>query len=376
MLLSVDFTALTPGGLATLPGGLSFARADSSTCATVQTSATTNSGTIAANVARIGNDGTRSGLKIEPARTNLVPDSRNMSAASWSAGTNTTLQSSNNVGPDGAATAFRYTSLSGGNSPYRTSSPGAGKLTSSSWQRGHAGGEAYAAVLALGATAAAADFAYMTGTLTTAWRRISGTPTNANGAGTAIYHIPSDGVNRAALSGPAAAARDAIMDMHQVEQGAWASEFISTSGGTATRAGERVYVASAGAYVVAGRLAMDETFYPSCTPALADGAMRFWTSGSDYAEISTGGTLTVSIGGSTNTCAVNWALGDLVEIYIAAGGSRATVVSLRINGGAVSFPAITGSALGNVSTAGALDFFCNGTSNQLAGWHRYLHVYR
>jgi hypothetical protein len=122
---------------------------------------------------------------------------------------------------------------------------------------------------------------------------------------------------------------------------------------------------------------MAVSFRPKSLIADADGTQRLWTSGADYAELATTGVLTVSIGGVTNTTAAfSWAQYDSVRIFVAAGGGIASVVSYTVNAGAAVHPAVTGSALGTVSTAGALDIGCSTTTLQLAGWYTGLLFYK
>jgi hypothetical protein len=66
----------------------------------------------------------------------------------------------------------------------------------------------------------------------------------------------------------------------------------------------------------------------------------------------------------------------VLEIFVVAGGSLATVVKYRVNGGAATVPAITGSALGNFAPAGALDILCDGTAKQWSAWLYNVAFYR
>jgi hypothetical protein len=114
ILVAFDFTTLPPGPAATLPGGLILRRASA---ATVQTgSSTVITAGIGPDVARIGraSDADPYALVFEEARTNLVPDSRNLGASSWMASSMTTLTLDAAVGPDGVASADRVVVGAGG----------------------------------------------------------------------------------------------------------------------------------------------------------------------------------------------------------------------------------------------------------------------
>jgi hypothetical protein len=74
---------------------------------------------------------------------------------------------------------------------------------------------------------------------------------------------------------------------------------------------------------------------------------------------------------------MSWSTGDLVELWVAAGGGTACDVKYRVNGGAVTTLS-TGSptAFGAITVAGALDLLCNGTSNQFTAWVRRIRTFR
>lgn len=361
MLRRFDFTSLTAGAVASLPGGLSFSRASA---ATVQagTSSVVTSG-ITTDVPRAGRrlDSDSIGLVIEETRTNWVKDARNPTTANWTAGTGA-APSSGFTGPDGSANAYRHNIASGTLSRYVHLTLLSGTTTASIWLTRGSVGATYQ-IAGIGTP--------LFGTAPSVWTRYAASTTGAT-----LDFIVCDGRDLSGSGGTTAGARDDLIDCVQEETGAFATEFINTSGATATRQGERLWLPSATSVVSAGRLTLEINFKAKSAPSQFGAAARLWTSGADYAEISSAGTLTVSIGGSTNTCAINWAQYDSVDIFVAAGGSTATTVSYRTNGGAKTSPAITGAALGNVSTAGALDLLCNGTASQLNAWVYGIKAYR
>lgn len=372
----VDFTKMSAGANATLPtgtlaGGLTFARATGTAASeTVQTGTSTVVTTgITLNVARCGRrlDADSLALVFEESRINLFIRSRDISPGIGLTAGVTTVYTTGQSSPDGGTSGIRVQITSGGYSNYYPAATTT-YLIGSQWIRQGAGTGAYQMILATNATTGAAVF----GTAGASWSRVI-TPAVNFGA-TTPAEIPGDGRDQTALTGGAgttAGNRDYVVDMIQYEQGQWASEFILTAGASATRNGERLSVPAASTVVVSGRLYFSVSLRPKAAQSKYAAAVRLWTSGADYCEIAPAtGVLTVSIGGVTNTTAAitAWAQYDAVDIYVAAGGSVATVVGYRINGGAVTKPAVAGAVLGNVSTAGALDVLCNATASQFSAW--------
>ncbi len=366
-----DFTQLAAGAVATLPGGLLLTRASA---ATVQTgTSTVVTAGITTDVARVGRrlDADSPGLVIEPARTNLVGDSRNIAGATWFVGQGSATHPGTPVGPDGASLTSREVLSAGQYGQIRTGQAWTGAATMSAWLRTTSGSAGNGQLYVYdGGT-----YALLLPTLSGSWLRYSVTRNAGSGGGGQLS--PCDARS---LGAGAPGALDNLLDLMQGEQGAWPSEPIVTTGASATRAGERLYLPTSSPYVVGGRLSLAVSLRPKSTLANADSAQRLWTSGADYAEIATTGVLTVSIGGVTNTtAALTWAQYDTVDLWVAAGGSSATLVSYRVNGGATSHPAVTGSALGNVSTAGALDLLNDGASpplKQFSAWVTSITFYR
>ena len=74
------------------------------------------------------------------------------------------------------------------------------------------------------------------------------------------------------------------------------------------------------------------------------------------------GILAVTVLGTTvSLSAIDWAQGDILDLFISAGGSQGTSATLRRNGGAAT-SAGTGASLGAIPTASPLRFFNDGTS--------------
>jgi hypothetical protein len=375
-------SAYTPGGIST-PTGVTFTRASA---ATVQTSATTVDTTPAVDVLRVGQYSASSsvrGFVIEESRTNMVPDARDMSVASWSAGSSATLVASNLTSPDGASVAQHWTVGSGGSSKFRTASLTLNaRYSFSQWTRGAAGGEAHASTHVVnGAASPTTGYWAFTGprTLTLSWERLIGVPTLVNGALSAVvYHVPIDGQNQTANGGHAAGARAGVVDMHQIELGAFATEFISTSGGTATRSGERIAITGGSSLVPRGRLSLELQCIPKGARADYANTITFWyVDANNKCEINpTTGLLTLTVGGATNTCpGINWPALSRVQFWIEVGGSLPSVVKWSLDGGAVNQPPVTGSALGTLTISSACDILCAATANQLSSWLQIVRAY-
>jgi hypothetical protein len=365
---TIDFTALSTGAC-TLPTGLAFTRASS---ATVQT------GTSTIVTAGIGTDAPRCGrrldansigLVIEESRTNAVI---NGSALSTGGAENTRLNgfgaptiTSGWTDPASGTLAIRVQAPSGTNG-FSENNGTIGSVTNvgSMWLRAQTGTGLAGSDIFRSVSPRVGDATL----LSTAWLRVS---IAATGSAESVAIVPVDGRDWSAVGGATAGARDVQVAFVQREIGSWPSEYITTTTASATRTGEHLEYTASHAVAPNGRLAVRLAVRPKATLANYSAAVRLWTRGTDYAEISTGGALTVSIGGSTNTTAAasfSWAQYDTVEIFIAAGGGFASVVSYRVNGGATTHPTVTGSALGSVSTAGALDLLCSGTGSQFSSW--------
>lgn len=166
---------------------------------------------------------------------------------------------------------------------------------------------------------------------------------------------------RCVFAGTPAAAFDVATDLYQFEAGNYPTEAISTTGATATRAGEVLSVTSGSGLLDGGRLSLEFSLQPkgsrSSYPTWGE---SLWTvdSGNWAAIDPSSGTLWIYIGGVYNTAAfsppLTWAEFDTLEIYVAAGGGSPTQVEYRINHGSPSTATITGSPLGSLSIPGAL----------------------
>jgi hypothetical protein len=372
--VSADFTTLT-AGVATLPSGWALTRASA---ATVQTGTSTVDTTPAVDQARAGRrlDADAIGLVIEEARTNSKFDNRDLTSANWlttGACTITRPYVTGGNAPDGSATTptrlqvAAGTNIRSGAGTVGVSVPAA----MSGWYRATAPGGKYdlcgniPTSIGTGVQSAA----------DTAWGRLVVNGTSPVGGTITVEAIEARGATNF-VGAPTAGAMDGVVDLVQCEKGSFESEVIVTAGASATRAGERLRFTPSQQITAAAQL----RFYAKLKPKGAATAyatnlstIRLWTDANDatsYCEMdTTTRVMTISIAGATNTtAALTWAKFDVLEIWVVAGGSQTTVVKYRVNGGAATVPAITGTALGNFAPSGALDILCDGTGKQWSAW--------
>jgi hypothetical protein len=126
-------------------------------------------------------------------------------------------------------------------------------------------------------------------------------------------------------------------DLHQVEVGAYASEVIATSGGTASRAGDQLTCsldlrASAGT-----EMRMEFVLKPkgSSSQYAANMTLLFWDASNAVRVNNLTGAVNIIIGGVSYTTAVaaSWAAADTVSFWVTFGAGQPTVVKYRIGSG-------------------------------------------
>jgi hypothetical protein len=369
IIASADFSTGTTG-IATLPTGLNFSRAS------VATTSDRSAGTVVitginVDVPRIAKSAAgRVGLRFEESRTNIVKNSQDMAGTGWTAGTAAYSANAAN-GPDGGATADRVNSTNTQFGPSVSAvdlaggAPAIGSaLSFSSWQRAVTttpSGQGYV-------QDSPSSVIFTEAFSGTSWLRYERTRITI----AALTNVvPVDG---RAVGGGTAAARDIYCDLAQLETGRWCSEAIVTGNGSATRAGERLWYASAASKLSGGRLGLRVSFEAPCSAADYSANARIWTiDANNYAElVASSRRINVVIGGVTFTTSrpVWWAPGDLVELWIECGGGVLTTqVQYRVNGGAAVTVGTSYSGAQAVISPGVntLDLLCSATSSQLSG---------
>jgi len=382
LIARFDFTTLTPGAVATLPGGLLLTRASSATVQTATDTVVTSG--IGNDVARAGRRVTADlvGLLLEEARTNSHPWSRAPNNAGLSAGSGDTYPLTGQPSPDGTNNAVEVVVTSGNLSKFAlTLGIGAVSRVGSLWVIKGPGSGLYQASNFVGGSTAQGSAVF--GTAGATWSRAI-TPSFLFTAGQNVGLITNDGRAVTYTGGEnVARARDAEFDLIQWETGKFATEVQVTAGAAATRAGERLRYPTASQLVSHGRIAMATSVRPKGAVTDYSSNMRLFTDANDattYAEIScTTGQVIVSIGGSTYTtpAAMSWSPYDSVNIWVEAGGGvQHTLVTYQVNGAPTVLLGESGTAQGNIPATGALDLLCSGTAQQFSSWITALEFYR
>jgi len=367
ILASYDFTGQSLGAL-TLPGALQFARTGAALVAD-HSAGIVSSSAVSANNARSGKSATgRTGMRFEEPKTNAYGYANTPSLASSTAGSSGSTFTTGRTGPDGGTTATRIQQNSGTFSRYQGITT-AGALTTyclSAWVKAGLGSGVYLICAPYAGTLGAA----VTGTAGASWARATGF--YAYPSTSASNLVGADG-RANAPTGASAGARDFDVAFIQFEIGQPSDPILTSGGSTATRNGERLYLADCAGLVLGGRLALEIVLeMPSSIsgPTVASQSL-FYFDANNRAEIATGtGVVTVTINGSTFTSSSNdtWTSGQLHKVWIECGGNGLqTVVKSQNDGGATRTIGTSSSPQAALPTSGALDLLCAGATNQLAG---------
>ena len=305
------------------------------------------------------------GLLLGGARTNYVPYSSDYTTGGglrWALG-GTVTQTTGQTGPTGTAVATRLQATGASDNISKTAT-GLGALaavSATSWVKPNAPPNDVAIVATSGAGNAIAS---------SVWNRLvasGGTGTADAGGACALYVVFGS-----ASGGLSAAARDWLVYGSQIELGGFPDELIPTAGAPATRAATflRALSATVTPKLATGRLSIELRFRAKGARTEYGGTTSLWyVDASNQASfVPSTGVLTITVAGATNTCTLPaWARLDLIELSVQCGGGLATVVKYRLNAGAVTSLAITGSALGTHAT-GDLYLLSTNAGQHLSAW--------
>lgn len=305
------------------------------------------------------------GLVLEEARTNLVL-ARDTAAASWSR-FGGIVRTGSQASPVGDNAAARFEAPSGGGLGENVAGATASAFTTSAWVRSHSG----TAAPNFNTFRTLAGRVAINTAVGTTWTRLSQSLSGGGGETSAL--LPVDGRDWSGVGGVAAGTRDIYVDCPQRELGSFPTEWIPTAGSARTRAANffRILSATLAPTLALGQLRLEMHLRPkgARTEYSTAAVALWWIDANNHASLAPStGTLTIAVGGVTNTCALpSWARHDELRLFFEVGGSQATRVRYSVNGAAPVAPAITGSALGAVS-AGDVYLCSTSTTNHLSCW--------
>jgi hypothetical protein len=301
-----------------------------------------------------------------------MKDSRDPSTANWTAdGGGTTYALT--AGPDGSTVAVRKQISAGQYSRYQGLGTLPGAAVFSLWGRNQTAGGKYQLVTSAGAVLSLAGTS-----VDTAWtRRVL-----ARSTGGGANFIPADGRDWTANGGIAVTALDVHQDLIQVEDGLFATEAIVSGALAATRAGERLYLASPAALLSSGSLGLYARLEPKGASSQYGADMYLLGDASDattYCKVDkTTRAVKIAVAGDvyTTAAAMTWSADDDVELFVRVGGVPAAFY--RVGGVGAWTELSTGgpAAQASLTLAGALNVLCNNTSNQFTARVRELRAYR
>jgi hypothetical protein len=377
-LWAADFTSLTPGSVSLAGYGLSFSRAST---ATVQINATTVTTGIAVDAARAGRLSASDfvGYVHERQSINRVADSVNLSSANWTAFFGSVTRTAGYaVSPDGTSNGTRCEAPSGVALAETAASGSFTRMSGFVWLRAPTGtsqGGSHVYYVA------PATRSFDTATRSTTWEKW--TSSTSHVANTSSYHSVADGRDFSGSGGLAAGARDIVVWGAQREELAYSTEYIPTSGSAVTRSMDRLYRSVGNDLINLGRLSLEINCRPKASTAgyhLMDPYLWYYDANNNARVVYSTGAVVVRIGGVdyTTPVAMSWAANDALDIYIAAGGSIATDVRYRVNGGSRTVLTTgTPTSFGSLNFTGALEIMCSSadSAKSLTAWITRLAAY-
>ncbi len=349
---------------------LVFARASSATAQTSESSLVISG--VATDVPAIGDVGTGVGLLHEPANTNDILHSSDVSQSAWIKGTGVTA----------TADTSDVTDPAGGNAASKVVYDGSGVANATRFAQSAT--IAVGEVVSLWARVASGTADIRVGTnveygtaatLTTAWQRIS---FEATAAATGIYVYGATGNNSAFTIYVYGAQHDSRR---------FASSTTLTTTTSVTRAMTRLHKASEAALQTTNgtynsiRLEFRFTALEAVAAMTAD-RFLFYTANGDYMYIAaTTHEVAVRINGVSfvSSAAIAFAKGDVVQVWVETGANTTTVIKYRVNGGTVvNLTSASPTTSSPNFTTNAIDFFAatgGGNANLLAAVVHYIRAY-
>lgn len=363
------------GASAIVPAGLGFTRTTNPDSVQTGTSALVEIAN-ASNILRYGRalDAWDLGLVLEEARTNLITYGRDFSNASWAKTTTGTPTYGGAVSPFGGATGATLVTV-----PITTGIlaenivTGATTLvTATFWLSGAAPNYNLYTNVSNDRTASPSGSVGV-------WTRVPSITRDASNGGSAL--VIMDGRDWTTKGGLAAAAHTAAVDAAQREAGAFPTEYIPTSGSTATRNATflRALSTTWSPWLNSGRFSVELSFRAKGARTEYSSTPYLWyVDSSNYTSfVPSTGVLTIAVGGGTNTVTLpSWARYDLIDLSIQCGGNIATIVQYKLNSGSVVSLAITGTALGNMAGGTDMYLMSSNTAGHLSCWFYGVNFYR
>lgn len=348
VILDAFFNAPQSQGIASLPSWLLFTRAST---ATVQTGAVTIKPDVAIDQPRFGDDGNgHKGLVIEEPRTNYQLSS---SGILW-AGSN--VNRALITGVAGTATAQSLEDVSATLQGYATASS-TGLSTDPQYTY-------IASVWAIDLSSnVGGQYSYNPNLITSVignrpqatWSRFVGIYSASSSTTGTSSLIPTT-LGQVALTGKMG------FEFMQIEDGRFATEAIITgSGSTATRSGDRLWIADCSSVTSSGQISMEVACYPKGLQTIYKNSQILFFQNSSFNAKLAQGYAVVVVNGVTLISANQriFNANDFVEVWVQA-GNGIPQVSIRINGGTVTRYTFPATVQDPILTSGSMDLLCAG----------------
>ena len=148
----------------------------------------------------------------------------------------------------------------------------------------------------------------------------------------------------------------------QIEDGRFATEAIITgSGSTATRSGDRLWIADCSSVTSSGQISMEVACYPKGLQTIYKNSQILFFQNSSFNAKLAQGYAVVVVNGVTLISANQriFNANDFVEVWVQA-GNGIPQVSIRINGGTVTRYTFPATVQDPILTSGSMDLLCAG----------------